>query len=352
MAKAKIMELDLVRAIAILAVLMIHGTSEASYYIPVGSRSQIFYLALNKFSNFAVPLFLLLSGVVLFYRYSDKWSGREALAFYGKRIKFVVIPYLIWSFFYYIYNQWIVHYSFADVKLDGWDFLKKLQWADTSYHLYFIIIIVQLYLLFPVLMTLVRWRPVIGRYLIVIGLAVQVGYFLYHFYVHPFEHRASLWFNYIAVFCVGGYMGLNYEKIRQAERNLWWVFGLTVFIGYSLLMYFVLANQHINFGQPIYELLFNGYAVCVAFSFLWIGRKLLKFSKVTSALTSIGAASFAIYFMHPAVLSWWRTAFVYPVGSLAYHAATWVGFLLSLFVPWGIALLLKRWKGAWVLFGR
>jgi len=108
MKRPKILEMDIVRSIAILAVVLIHTTADATMSLPKGSISQIIVFAVNEASQFAVPVFIFISGIVLFYRYYDSWDFKAlAWSFYRKRIGSVLIPYLIWSFFYYIFYQWL-----------------------------------------------------------------------------------------------------------------------------------------------------------------------------------------------------------------------------------------------------
>ncbi len=75
--KEKLHELDYVRSFSILAVLMIHVTADATVMLAVDSLPWRGYVSLNKLSNFAVPAFIILSGIVLFYRYNNDWSLRH-----------------------------------------------------------------------------------------------------------------------------------------------------------------------------------------------------------------------------------------------------------------------------------
>src|SRR5438105_649855 len=68
--KPKIVEIDIIRAIAILAVVVIHGTSNA-VMLPLGTVSQAVFFAVNRLSHFTVPVFIWVSGLVLFYSYYD-----------------------------------------------------------------------------------------------------------------------------------------------------------------------------------------------------------------------------------------------------------------------------------------
>ena len=145
LSRPKLTEIDIMRAIAIIAVLLIHGTSGATQ-LPLRTGSHAVFFILNKASLFTVPLFIWISGVVLFYSYYDRWEQGMSLVFWTKRLRKILIPYILWSLFYYLFNQFIFHGRFG---FDVVHVIKLLMSGNASYHLYYMIIIVQFYLLFP-----------------------------------------------------------------------------------------------------------------------------------------------------------------------------------------------------------
>ncbi|MDF2815549.1 MAG: acyltransferase [Paenibacillus sp.] len=352
MRKPKLFELDLVRAVAIAAVLIIHGTASATVDIPATSRSQLLYDIVNKLSNFAVPLFLILSGLVLFYSYMDTWKVKNIWTFYRKRLQYILIPYLIWSFFYYVFYPAITPGWGIEIK---WlDFLDKLRWAETSYHLYFMIIIMQFYALFPLVITLAKYWKLFRNYLWVFGILIQGAAFAYNLYVEPIAHRDAHFLTYIALFFIGGSLGLHYAKIMEwLNRNIWWVPAATVATGFLFFLLLFAARQGINYGAYSYEVLFNLYPVGIALSSIWIGRRLLTSAPRTSRiLSSMGAASFGIYFIHPALLQYWAITIQAGPLSAAYHGEVFGGLILLFTVPWLIVLALKKVPGNWILLGK
>ncbi|TVY07418.1 acyltransferase [Paenibacillus cremeus] len=333
--KPKLLELDIVRAIAILAVVAIHSTSDATVDLAFGSGSHALYLAINKLCNFAVPVFIMVSGLVLFYRYDGDWSGRQSVQFYLRRVKQVLFPYLLWSFFYYMYNQWI--YQRATLHFNWSEFGDLLPWADASYHLYFMVIIVQFYLLFPIMMWLCGYSW-FRRGLIWVGLLIQAVFYSYNHWVEPIANMPSLCVNYFSMFMLGGWMGLNYEVFfGWLKRWIGLVLPVTVLLGCSFMLLFVLEGRlPFMLEGTWYTLLFFAYAAFACMSFIWLGRVLVnRAPKLAQAFLSLGAASFGIYLVHPAVLTYWKSHVSSDVGDIRlYHAYVAVAFVLTLFVPW------------------
>ncbi len=344
MARAKIMELDIVRAIAIMAVVVIHGTTKALAELPAGSLSHSVYLTLNKASNFAVPVFIWISGLVLFYRYWDTWNFRMTWSFYRKRLMYIVVPYLLWAFFYYMFRQWIAHP--AQMKVDMIEYVRLVQWGRTGYHLYFMIIIIQFYILFPLLMTLAKSYVSFGKYLIPFGVAVQAAFYSYGHWVQAIPHKPALAPTYFSMFAIGGYIGMHYDSIsKRIQARIRWIVPLFAVFGALYAGLFLLAGHRVRIEHTWYELLFNLYAVTAAVTFVWLGRQLLqKWPRTARWLTSIGAASFGIYLMHPAVLTSWRTYIDFPDSPPLYHLTTLLGMAVCFAVPWFLSYAYRSSK--------
>lgn len=353
MSKPKLLELDIVRGIAIAAVLLIHGTAAPRVELPLGSRSHTLYFAINNLSYFPVQVFVLLSGLVLFYSYFDNWNVKRIPGFYRKRLQYIVIPYVLWSCFYYLFDQWLnpdvaVHFSLPE-------FLDLLPWAEAGYHLYFMSLIMQFYALFPLLVTLVKlWSP-LSRYLWLIGIVAEAAFFVYgQLRDTPIAHGDRLFATYFALFCIGGSIGMNYERFfGWLQRNIWWLTAAAASAGFVFLLLSLQAQYGMRFESWEFELLFNGYPVLVAISLIWIGRHWLEsVPRWAAALSSLGAASFGVYFMHPALLGYYSVHVLVQPGQPGYQLALWGGILLILIVPWAIVSQLKRVKASWLLFGK
>ena len=126
-----------------LAVVMIHASStfalRESRLTLWGMTPSLFC---NQATRFAVPLFFLLSGLGLGFRREklklpDFWLGR---------LRRVGIPYLLWTLFYILWKHGC---SAASCTLG--ELGKALLWGSADSHLWFIAVLLQLYLLYPLL---------------------------------------------------------------------------------------------------------------------------------------------------------------------------------------------------------
>lgn len=320
--KPKLLELDIVRAIAIFAVVLIHATSSATVEPAEGSLSQILFYCLNLSGSFAVPAFIVLSGVVLFYSYDGKWSGRTALAFYRKRAVSLVIPYLIWAFFYYSYNQYLNTHKFV---MEWSVFWRMLRWAEWSYHSYFMLIILQMYVLFPLLMTLVARTAWFRRWMIVVGMAIQAGFYVYRHWFGNVEQADRIAPTYIGYFLIGGAIGLAYPSVKAwVDKRAWLTAGVMITGGGGYMALFLFDRyKHMSAENTWFEVARFVYVIGACLFLMQAGRFLLrKLPRLSVALTSIGICSFGIYLIHPALLSAVAVKTKAPTSILMYDAYT------------------------------
>ena len=107
--------------------------------------------ALMLLTHFSREGFFFISACMLTYAYRD--IGREGLGrFYRRRFASVAIPYLCWSVIYFLYLLPTAHYASAAAALEH--FAKEI--ATGYYQLYFLIVIMQYYLVFPLIMMFLR----------------------------------------------------------------------------------------------------------------------------------------------------------------------------------------------------
>lgn len=147
--KPRLREIEILRGMAFAAVVLQHSIAHFSVVPELkmedGARLTLLLLA----AKFAVPAFIFITGLVLFYNYEGKINY---VSFVRKRFKDIIVPYLLWSVIYSfmvgIYNHplWESITTMIRFWLTG----------KSSYHLWYIVMIIPMYLLFPPLRIAVR----------------------------------------------------------------------------------------------------------------------------------------------------------------------------------------------------
>ncbi|MWV43408.1 acyltransferase family protein [Paenibacillus sp. HJL G12] len=144
--KARIHEIELLRGLAFLAVALQHAIAHYSIVDGVKMEDSVMMTLLLTASKFAVPMFIFITGLVLFYNYDGPIRYGT---FMRKRFVDVLLPYILWSAFYFYMNP-------------AWSLSDLGQWAimlvtgKNSYHLWYIVMIFQFYLLFPLFRYVMR----------------------------------------------------------------------------------------------------------------------------------------------------------------------------------------------------
>jgi peptidoglycan/LPS O-acetylase OafA/YrhL len=125
--------------------------------------------AVMLLTHFSREGFFFISACMLTYAYKDITKG-SLRRFYWRRFVSVAIPYLCWSVIYYLYLLPTAHYASAAAALEH--FAKEI--ATGYYQLYFLIVIMQYYLVFPLIMMFLRRTRAHHGAIIVIAVAGQV----------------------------------------------------------------------------------------------------------------------------------------------------------------------------------
>ncbi len=125
--------------------------------------------------------FFFISACMLTYAYADlRPAGLRR--FYGRRCLSVVIPYLCWTVIYFLYLLPTAHYASVPAALKH---LAAMAYTG-YYQLYFLLVIMQFYLVFPlVLMLLRRTRGHHGRLIAAAALAQVTIAILMHWRLLP-----------------------------------------------------------------------------------------------------------------------------------------------------------------------
>lgn len=296
---------NFLRALAIVAVIVIHVIAADSQYLQQnGLPIPDYFLNLNLFSRFSVPVFIAISGYGLAKSFTKKWSDKLKLKllsdFYFHRT-FRLLPwYFFWAIIIYLYLNFVGQ---GPANYGQTPFWKLLLFGKVDYHLYFVPMILKLYLIFPLLwlaihkfprLTLVAaflWQIYFYRQLDATTLSdqqqyLQAGSWLFYFVFGIFLARRPVLAN----------LQLQLFSILLLLAGFFW----SLFRAYSQKALGVDPIIFTRFTQiPILL-----YATGVILSGLFFIPPILPRlpAYLSTSLTSLGKHSYSVYLCHTLIL--------------------------------------------------
>ena len=276
----KLPQITVMNAALCLFVVLIHLTfAPLSELIPK-SVPHILIFAVNKVLGFCVPAFIFLSGFKLFKSYEER--PLNIRQFFDRRFKKIVIPYFFAVLIYIFYfgaKGWLE---------DG--FFKMLILGTVSAHFYYIVVLVQLYLLFPLIFQFFERhsRTILGASLLITLFCViflQDGYWDRFFGTYIFYFVLGMfWAKYDL------YAGLK-EKLSK------------ICVAYVLILIFhIFRLYELEYAGQKYELfpIVNMIYITLAIILLYaVSEEFLRYSKKVIRLSGLlGRCSYSIYLYH------------------------------------------------------
>ncbi|GIO30428.1 membrane protein [Paenibacillus albilobatus] len=153
MGKPRIEEWTQLRGLAFFAIVMQHSIAEYIYRADIEPADSTMLTMMYHLTRFGTPTFVFLSAVLMFYNYSGRL---HYFAFIRKRLETVYVPFLCWTFIYWLYVRVFTPSFWQKGGQDWGSLLRELVAPQTGYQLWFIIMIIQFYLFFPLLAALYR----------------------------------------------------------------------------------------------------------------------------------------------------------------------------------------------------
>lgn len=340
----RIIELDYVRAVSMLAVVTLHVTGA---FVLGDSRLTLFGMnpafILNQLMRFAVPTFILLSGVSLGRGKSDI----PPLEFYRGRLFKVALPYLVWYSVYYIYNVY-----FAGFKGSSASYFLGILTGAAAPHLYFTVVVIQLYILFPALSRLIKkHRNVTLLVCFAITFYFQQGIYLKCFGAHVLPHTLEpytwlLFPTWLFYFAAG--MAISRDslsKLSETGKRL-----VPLLIPAVLIFGFMYALESKLTGS--YELSIKPqlflYTALTFFTLMGLGAACKKFTFINSCASFLSTHSMTIYFLHVLILSIFRKHGIFQMGLsgmlLLLFSVTVLSIILAVLIDGIIGALKQLFK--------
>lgn len=311
------------RAIAIIAVVLIHTTPDGQW--------QVFC---KPFINFAVATFIFLSG------YLTKADNENWLKFYIRRITRVLVPYIIWT----------VIYSIPDIQSSGPSaMVKNLLCANATTTLYYIFVYIQFVLLTPLLGKLAKspyrqlgWliaplSVILFKYIPVFG-NIQLGK-----HIELFWSDACLgWFTF---YYLGLILGNRLTGRRFKLRNLVFLYCASLLLqtaeGY---LWFTADPAGCGSQLKLSSILSSSIFMLIIHNVLENRTSRMR----CRTLEIIGDYSFGIYLSHMMVLKGLEATSIYNV--IPFPITSLIVLLISFAFCYVSTLVIGKKAGRWIGF--
>jgi peptidoglycan/LPS O-acetylase OafA/YrhL len=344
--RERLVEYDLLRIFAALAVIAIHVTARYD----LGSSVLVFLG--NQATRNAVPMFIIMSGFVLYFADRQRWLPVQL--FFSRRFGRVLNPYIFWTVVYVLATACFYHQFWPDLRSFAVALAKHLMFGTGFFHLYFLIIIFQLYLLYPLLRIWLKRYP---RVLLLLSFGLTaVGQTLVYLSELKLITLPYMGFLYCTLFplwlfyfVLGMYMAAHTEEmanlVRGRERRL----GLLTLLSLGLLLadsYYTRVYIAVKPSIILYTLL--GHFWLYALALHWKQR----LRPWENSIRWLADQSFLIYLAHPLVLS------VLFFGPSRWWAYPWQGdgpmlalYLLVVLISTGFCYLVSLTPAAHLIGG-
>jgi peptidoglycan/LPS O-acetylase OafA/YrhL len=308
--KPHVRELDLVRALTVLGVIAVHST----WFTTVGASYWPSFVM--DALHYTREVFLFLTGFVLFYTYYDRKVALKS--WWLRRFKLVGIPYVIFSAAYLIYGGDLRHGLIPYLATLGPDLVTGTAW----FHLYYLIVTMQIYLLFPVFVWLVRKTEGHHGWLLAAAAVVQLAIMWLaefdsnlHGLPAPLQYvwdlRGQFFFTYEFYIFLGAVASIHMDTLYRivVDNARWVVVGLVLSL--AAMWAFYVAEVGSGAMTPIgasgvFQPLMVPYAMaiilsCVALGVRW-ARSESRWPRVSQFITLAAELSFGVYLLHPMIL--------------------------------------------------
>ncbi|MHC5796266.1 acyltransferase [Lacisediminihabitans sp. FW035] len=339
-------EVDVVRILTFACVIGVHTTSHTA------SDSDIGLYGLLSLLHFTREVFFALTAFVLVYSYLNR--PQPMRKFLPRRFLLVGVPYVVWSVIYFAAsNLRSPHGTLGEMLLRLGGYILT---GNAWYHLYFLLVTMQVYLLIPVILWLVRRTR--GRHgvLLVASGILQLGLTaLYMYWPSTMDwlggYDKQVFFSY-QFFIIAGAVAADHSAtflawVRSNRRAIGFIVLGTAIATVGVWILNMLSGMSpYRAGTPLQPIEMV-WSVGVALGFLavgtWWADRRVPDSFVARALDAGSDRSFGIFLSHPLFI--WLLLWVGDDALARAVPTPWltlVTYLLVIVLSLGLTELARR----------
>ncbi|WP_431030061.1 acyltransferase [Lysinibacillus sp. LZ02] len=359
--KTRLEELEILRGIAFLAVVLQHAFAGIFILPNISSTELTIGATLLGIIRFAVPLFVFITGVVLFYNYDGKINY---IQFINKRFVQVIIPYITWTLFYYVWISFLSGFSPSSTWLEIVKIFKLIFTGEASYHLWFMVMIIPFYLLFPIFRLLMsKERKYLTNFAVVISIFIINIFMLFALSKDMIQYSNDsfiFFFNYLDrnfifwtfYFILGGFVGLYYGKWKNFV-NKFIIFCVVFLAVYLYFVYIEIKNINLiesnyllsaQITDPLKPITMLAATTSIIIIFFFAQKLLSRYTIITKYLKVFGEFSFGAYLIHAFVLRFTNDFVINHLSIISPFAQTFVSFVLCSVFSLALCYLISKVK--------
>lgn len=290
-------EISILNVLFCLMVLIIHTLSLGIVELDKSSWQFLSVYFPWKLCSVAVYGFIYLSGVKLFLKFDRPFSARE---FYTKRVKSILLPYVIAVTVYYAGFCVLGVYP---IGVGQW--LKFILLGNVAAHFYFIVALAQFYLLMPL------WRMIVAKVnpVLALGGALVIN-LLFWSSLHTIvslgvigQYTDRIFISYLFYWLLGCYIGRYYDKFTLEVQENKYLLSLCFVIAALGCLHFYYYTMYGGLSYGYTEIWQHFYFVSAIMFLTMVSLKIKDRALIhTKMFAFLDRQSYNIYLWHMLVL--------------------------------------------------
>lgn len=313
--KPRLAAIEYIRGISMLGVVGIHTGSQ---YLANPAANMHLVALFEVATRFSVPIFFFISAFGMFYNL-DMAQPFAYRSFLRRRIRTVLVPYVVWSLFY------LAHYAvlWGDFSvLSPFYMVFSLFFGTAGYQLYFMVILLWFYLMMPVWVWLVKrlngWLMA-GLFVFQVAFDYWSCFSLSSAGVDNFflksliDYRLNYWvMHYIFIFVLGGYLAVHIDgfmdfmaRRRSSLVAFFWL-AMGGLLGYYYWLIFTKGYTPLEGINTAQQLCPAGivYTLAASLFFFTIFTIWRLPDFLRPVLSMLGRHSYFVYLAHPVAITY------------------------------------------------
>ena len=296
----RIIYFDLLRIIAIVAVIFVHISGQNWYAANVHSYEWNVYNVFDAISRFGVPIFVMISGALFLSK------EQSITKIFKKNILKIAVIFFVWSLIYTLYQLFVQQTIATPV-----DFV--LSFLKGPYHFWFLFMIVGLYIVTPLLRKIVVDDKMLKYFLLlalIFAFIIPKSIDLIGLGLPRVADTLSYIVDSTKVNLVLGYSGyfvLGYllNKIRISKKAEYIIYALGVFGAIFTIIATMLMSGYKNSADTFFyknltiNVLFEAIAVFVFFK-QHLNKRVKR--KTEKKILFLSKCTLGIYLVHPLII--------------------------------------------------